>query len=141
MLANQQTRKEQRELAIQLLKKLDIYKPYIKGFKDDDLICFFENYGGYWTFQEPKIQNKIQELEEKGVMVYAVTHEFTEFGELYDFLIIPSNKEDWDDLVTLSDDIHKFYAFAYVWNVDDDCCSEYGTITVKSLYGGLKQIA
>lgn len=46
---NEQAMKEK---AIELLKKMDIYKPYIKGFEEKDSVCFFENYGGYWIDQE-----------------------------------------------------------------------------------------
>ena len=29
--------------AIELMKKLDIYKPYIKGFEKDNTVCFSSN--------------------------------------------------------------------------------------------------
>jgi hypothetical protein len=32
-------------------------------------------------------------------------------------------------------------AFAYVWNKDDDWCSEFGSITVQSFGGGIRRIA
>ena len=32
-----------KEKAIELLKELDIYKPYIQGFRERDQVCFFEN--------------------------------------------------------------------------------------------------
>ena len=67
---------ERKELAIKLMKDLDIYKPYIKGFKEEDNVCFFENYGGFWAYQEPELIEKIKEIEEKhNCTVYAVTHE------------------------------------------------------------------
>ena len=33
------------------------------------------------------------------------------------------------------------YAFAYVWNKDDDWCSEFGSVTVQSFGGGIRRIA
>ena len=75
--------------AIELMKKLDIYKPYIKGFEKDNTVCFYENFGGFWAWQEPDLMEKIKAFEEKhNCLVYAVTHEYTEFGECYDFLFI-----------------------------------------------------
>ena len=60
------TTKEQRKAkAIELLEKLDVYKPYVKGFKDKDMVCFFEQFGGYWVYQEPEIEAKMKEIEEK----------------------------------------------------------------------------
>ena len=41
---NKQAQKEQ---AIKYLQQLDIYKPYIKGFEENDHVCFFEHYAGF----------------------------------------------------------------------------------------------
>ena len=130
-----------KEKAIQLLKEMDIYKPYIKGFENSGRVCFFENYGGFWVDQEPLILSKIKELEEKyNCLVYAVTHEMTSIGEMYDFLIVSAYPEEWDDTLLPAGN-SSFYAYAYVWNVDDDYCSEFGDIVVHSFGGGIKRIA
>ena len=129
-----------KEKAIELLERMDIYKPYIQGFRDSDKVCFFENFGGYWTEQEPELYKKMKSLEQKyNCLVYAVTHEFTEFGELYDFLIVTDYPKEWEDLVYSQGSYHT--AFAYVWNKDDDQCSEFGSVTVRSFGGGIKRIA
>ena len=128
-----------KEKAIELLKQLDIYKPYIEGFRKSDKVCFFEGFGGFWIDQEPKLYEKMKAIEKKyGCLVYAVTHEYTEFGELYDFLIVTDYPEEWDDLVYSQGNRHT--AFAYVWNKDDDWCSEFGDVTVQSFGGGIKRI-
>ena len=44
-----------KEKAIEIMKKMDIYKPYIKGFKENDRVCFFEKFGGFWIDQEPEL--------------------------------------------------------------------------------------
>ena len=55
---------EERKIkAIEILEKMDIYKPYIKGFRESDKVCFFERFGGYWVDQEPEIYNKMKEIE------------------------------------------------------------------------------
>lgn len=133
------TRAEKKAKAIEVMTALDIYKPYIKGFKENDQVCFFESFGGYWVFQESKIEAKMHEIEEKyDCLVYAITHEYTQFGELYDFLIITDYKEEWDELPQKKASRH--YAFAYVWNKDDEWCSEFGTIEIQSAFGGVKRI-
>ena len=127
--------------AIELMKKLDIYKPYIDGFEKSGRVCFFENYGGFWVDQESHISGKIKELEEKyNCLVYAVTHEMTSIGEMYDFLIVSDYPEEWDDTLLPAGD-GTFYAYAYVWNVDDDYYSEFGDIVIRSFGGGIKRIA
>ncbi len=129
-----------KEKAIEIMKKMDIYKPYINGFEQKDKVCFFEQFGGFWIDQEPELYAKMKTIEkEHKCKVYAVTHEFTEFGELYDFLIVTDYPEEWDDLVYTQGNRHT--AFAYVWNKDDDWCSEFGSITVQSFGGGIKRIA
>lgn len=129
-----------KEKALELLKEMDIYKPYIRGFRESDKVCFFENFGGYWLHQEPEIDSKRKEIEAKyKCLVYAVTHEFTKFGELHDFLIVTDYPEEWDTLVYGQGNRHT--AFAYVWNNDDDWCSEFGSVTVQSFGGGIKRIA
>ena len=132
---------EERKIkAIELLEKLDIYKPYIKGFRESDKVCFFERFGGYWVDQEPEIFNKMKEIEKQfNCTVYAITHEFTEFGECYSFLLVTNYKSEWKNLVVTENGTH--YAFAYVWNKDDDWCSELGTVGVKSFGGGITRVA
>lgn len=133
------TIQERKQKAIEIMNTLNIYEPYIQGFKDKDQVCFFENFGGFWVYQEKEIESKMQEIESKyNCTVYAITHEFTEFGELYDFLIVTNHKEEWDTLVYSQGNTHT--AFAYVWNKSDDCCSEFGDITLQSFGGGIRRI-
>ncbi len=134
------TTENKKQKAIELMNKLDIYKPYIKGFEQDNMICFFECFGGFWAYQEPELMVKIKAFEEKhNALVYAVTHEYTEFGECYDFLFISDYEEEWDEL--LYKEGKTFYAYAYVWNKDCDWCSEFGTIGICSFGGGIKRVA
>ena len=130
---------QQKAKAIEIMKQMDIYEPYINGFEKQDKVCFFEQFGGFWVYQEPEVEAKMKELEKKyGCMVYAITHEFTQFGECYSFLIVSKYKEEWDRCVV--SEKNKHYAFAYVWNKDDDWCSEFGTVVVQSFGGGIKRI-
>ena len=130
---------QQKAKAIEIMKQLDIYKPYINGFEKQDKVCFFEQFGGFWVYQEPEVEAKMKELEKKyGCIVYAITHEFTQFGECYSFLIVTKYKEEWNRCVV--SEKNKHYAFAYVWNKDDDWCSEFGTVVVQSFGGGIKRI-
>ena len=133
------TRDEKKIKAIELMKKLDIYRPYIKGLQKEDTVCYFENYGGYWAYQEPGLIEKVKEIEENSnSLVYAITHEYTEIGEMYSFLIITDYEEEWDTLLEKYG--NQYYAFAYVWNKDDEECSEFGTIALSSFGGGIRRI-
>ena len=128
-----------KEKAIELLKEMDIYTPYINGFKESGKVYFFENFGGYWVEQEPELYAKMKALEEKyKCLVYAITHEFTDFGECYSFLIVTNYKSEWKTLMCSEANTHT--AFAYVWNKDDDWCSEFGSVTVQSFGGRLRRV-
>ena len=129
-----------KEKALEIMKKLDIYKPYIVGFDKKDDVCFFENFGGFWVYQEPEIEAKMKKLEEEyRCKVYAITHEYTEFGELYDFLIVTNYPEEWDTLIEGKNG--KYRAFAYVWNKDIEEYSEFGSIMIQSFGGGIRRTA
>ena len=133
------TIEEKKIKAIELMKKLDIYRPYIKGLQKEDNVCYFENYGGYWAWQEPDLMKKVKELEEEhNCLVYAITHEYTAIGEMYSFLIITDYEEEWSTLLEKYN--NHYFAFAYVWNKDDDMCSEFGTIALSSFGGGIRRI-
>ena len=135
------TKEERKELALKFMKQLDIYKPYIKGFEENDEVCFYERFAGYWAWQDEDLQNKIKELEEKyNCTVYAITHEFAEFGELYNFLIITDYKEEWDDLICKYS-ANEFSAFSYVWNKTVNDFSEFGSILIDSFGGGIRRVA
>ena len=116
---------KQKDTAIAIMKHMDIYAPYI--------------FGGYWADQEPELYEKMKAIEKKyNCLVYAITHEWLEFGECYSFLIVTAYPEEWATLVHSNGNEHT--AFAYVWNKDDDWCSEFGTVVVQIFGGGIRRI-
>ena len=134
------TKEQRKEKAIEIMQKLDIYKPYITGYKNHDKVCFYERFGGYWVYQEPEIEAKMHELEQQyDITVYAITHEFTEFGELWSFLYVSNNGSD-NKYACVNSVGGDFICLAYVWNKTDDWCSEFGSVEVRSFGGGLMRI-
>ena len=130
------SREQKIEKSIELLKQLNIHKPYINGFKNNPTnnVCYFEFYGGYWVYQRKDVLDKMLEIEnEYNCKVYAITHEMTGFGECYSFMIVTDYKREWKDLIVKDD--NTYYTFAYVWNKTYELDSEFGTIGVKS-FGG-----
>ena len=130
----------QKEVALSAMKSLDILPAYINKFKKDGTITLFERFGGYYIdeYNEPELLKKIKDFEaETGSIVYAVTHEMFGFGECYSFLIISKYEEEWE--YTL-EDVKEGYAFSYVWNKTDEWCSEFGTVTIQSLGGGIRRV-
>lgn len=132
----------QKEIGIQCLEKLDIYKPYIRKFKSKvGTPCFFENFGGFYVDQEPKLFSKIKEVEkEYNVLVYGVTHEFTDFGECWSMLCISQNPDSIEDFISDTGRRGQYYVYSYVWNETEPMFSEFGDIVVQSFGGGIKRI-
>ena len=132
-------RTEQKNKAIELMKKLKIFDGYIEDFKSQNKVTMFETFIGFWVEQHEEIQNKMKEIEMKyNSVCYAITHEETAIGEMYSFLLVPEYEEEWDSLVTGNNNDR--IAFAYVWNKSDDEMSELGYIAVKSWGGGIKRV-
>ena len=132
------TKEEMKQEAVEMLQALQIYKPYINSFKaKKQTVCMFERYGGYYADQYPELQKKIKEFEEKyNATVYAVTHEMSSFGELYDLLYVSDEKSEWAKPYFENG---VAYVYAYCWNKDDDWCSEMGEIGVTCHGGGISR--
>ena len=129
----------QKEIAIQCLKKLDIYKPYIRKFEKEDMPTFFERFAGFYLFNEPVLQAKVKEVQEEyGVLVYALTHEWLEDMEGWSMLCVSKSTESIEDCITDTPRPNVFYTYAYVWNQENDTFSEFGDIVVQSAGGGIR---
>ena len=135
-------KEQQIQVAIKLMETMDLYKPYIKAFKEKGIVTLYEDYAGFYIEEtEQELLDNIKEFEkEHECLVYAVTHEYTQFGECYDYLIVPKYEEEWNDLISYSNQT-KHVVFAYVVNKDDPWCSEFGDITVNQFGGGLVRVA
>ncbi|MBR2448961.1 MAG: hypothetical protein IKB30_02440, partial [Clostridia bacterium] len=59
------TKEQRKEKAVELMKQLQIYKPYINDFEKDNLVTYFEKHIGYWAYQNKELDGKIKQLEEK----------------------------------------------------------------------------
>ena len=133
---------EKKARAVEVMKALDFYYPYIDAFKNKGDVMFFRGFGGYHpTDAERDVCEKIKEFEEEyNGLVYAVIHHFAGDDECYAFLYVPDHKEEWSALI---DKIEcrgsRYYAFSYVWNRSDDLCSEFGDVVVEACGGGIRR--
>jgi hypothetical protein len=131
----------QKEIAVECLKKLDIYKPYIRRFEVADIPCFFERFAGFYADQEQELWDKIKEVEEEyGCLVYAITHECFDFGNCWSMLCVSKHTKEVRDCLLAASRANTFYAFTYVWNKSDDLLSEFGDIAVQAFGGGIRRI-
>ena len=138
------SREEKKKKAIEIMKTLGIYGPYIEAFEKRDVVTFCEGFGGYYlTESEKELYDKVKEFEvEYNGVVYAIIHHYIGDDECYSFLYIPDYKDDWEYLyepVSEDDDNNEFYVASYVWNKSYDWNSEFGDIGVRSFGGGIKR--
>jgi len=125
---------EQKQEALNRMRMLDIYSPAIKEFEKENIINKSEH-GGMLYWLDENEQEFVKEFEEKyNAIVYHIIHNYTEFGELYSLLFVSQHKEEWD---WDNEDIKNNIAMVYVKNIDEDAFSEFGSIGIKSQFGGL----
>ncbi len=133
------TKEEQKRRAILKLNEIGSYKPYTNAFKKGT-VTMYESFGGYFVDNDSELFKKISEVEEKyGGTVYAVIHNFTEFGEMYTMLWQTSYAED-DEFCVHPVGGGIYGVLAYVMNVSDDSCSEFGSVGIKPALGGLLRV-
>ena len=130
--------KEERfEEAIKRMKLLKLDKQCIEAFTKGK-VWESEGFGALYEVND-KEQFIIDKFEahHKDCLVYHMIHNVYEFGECYSMLYVSSDKEEWeDDKANIKDG----YVFAYVENIDNDWCSEFGSIAVKPSIGGLVRL-
>ena len=128
----------QKQEAITRMKMLNLYPNVIEEFEKENVINLSES-GGilYWLDDEQRAMVKDFETKHDAV-VYHVIHDYTEFGELYSLLYVSKYKSEWKDD---RNDLKYGCACAYVKNMDEDWCSEFGSIGIKPQFGGLVRTA
>lgn len=127
-------RAEKKAEAIKRMRFLELHPNAIKEFEDSDLINCSEFLGAlYWISDKEKAIVKEFE-EEYNAVVYHIIRNSTSIGEMLALLYVSDYEDEWDMDIA---DIIEGYPFAYVKNLDDDFCSEFGTIGVKKCNGGL----
>ena len=130
-------KKERFDEAIERMKLLKLDKSCIEAFTKGK-VWESEGFGALYEVndKEQKIIDKF-EANHEGCLVYHMIHNKFEFGECYSILYVSPDKDEWQ---RDKDDIKDGYVFAYVENIDDDWCSEFGSIAIRPSFGGLVRI-
>ena len=130
-------KKERFDKAIKRMKLLKLDNSCIEAFTKGK-VWESEGIGALYEVndEEQFIIDKF-EAHHEGCLVYHMIHNVYEFGECYSILYVSGDKEEWEDDKA---NIKEGYVFAYVENVDDLWCSEFGSIAVKPSIGGLVRL-
>ena len=99
----------------------------------DHLLCSVGREGLLFPLDNHQ-KAKAKEINEKyGVMPYFVIRTFTTIGTMDSYLYVSEDDEEWGDQYH---DIIEGYPIAYVDNLQDPDCSEFGGIQIKRIFNG-----
>lgn len=139
------TKKEKEALRrLNILKARGLMPEVVRNYKTDKQVYFseFNGFCGalFYIENAPDIVlNKIKELERNGDVVYHATHEKLWFGECWDLFVVTDEdvaNDEWGE--SMRDDFDKYgIQFAYVINIDKPTFSEFGSIYVDTMGGGI----
>lgn len=130
-------REQQKAEAVKRMKKLKIMPQTISEFAEQGKINRSENRGIlYWLNEEE--QEMVESFEnEYGGVVYHAIKNYTTIGIMYSLLYVSKHMDEWPlDML----DIAEERAVAYVVNVDAPDCSEFGSIGIRPMVGGVERI-
>lgn len=139
----------QKQEAIKRLKLLKLLPEVIKDFEKNNRVYYSERqnkiFDGilYEVNQNPEFKRIIKEFEEKkNAIVYHAQLTRFEFGLCLSLLFVSEDEEEWEfEIEELTPDENKImYPIAYCINLDNPDFSEYGTIGIKSLNGGISRV-
>ena len=124
--------------ALYRMYSLRLMKQVIQDFINEKKIYYSERLDSrfnailYWVSNDKNLEKKINEFENRtGSLVYHVQLLHTTIGDMYSFLYVSNNPDDWEND---REDLRNQQCFVYVWNGDIE---EYGTIGIKSSLGGV----
>lgn len=126
----------------EVLERMDILNLHpnvIKEFKEQGVLNYSYSILGflYWLTEETQARVNLFE-KETGYLVYHVIEDETSIGRLITFLYVSANSDEWEQD---KQDLREGFALAFVVNADDELCSEFGSVGLKSVNGGVVRTA
>lgn len=136
---------EQSEQAVRYMRALDIIEDAIQMFmKDGSVFKSVGPFGSLYDLDEDD-KKRVASVEARfGCKVYTCIEHKLMGDDCLSMLCVSKYKEDWEyemeDLaIAMASKQHA--VMAYVENKTADFCSEFGTIVVQSIFGGLRRVA
>ena len=129
--------------AIKRMRVMGLMPSVIKDFENNDVVYYSERVGVpgilYWISNKPEWEDFIKQFDvDYNTLVYHAELSYLEFGTCLSLFYVSDYKSEWIRDVA---DLRKGYACCYVWNIDDDLCSEFGSIMFKPANGGILRTA
>lgn len=128
---------KQKDEAISRIKKLNLHPNAVREFIEENKLNLSERGMLYWL-GETELAMIEEWQKETGNLAYHIIKNRLEFGTCYSILYVSKYVDEWEDD---NYDLDDGYPLAYVMNVDDEFSSEYGSIGIKSMFGGVIRTA
>lgn len=125
--------------ALERMDILNLHPNVIKEFKEQGVLNYSYSILGflYWLTEETQARVNLFE-KETGYLVYHVIEDETSIGRLITFLYVSANSDEWEQD---KQDLREGFALAFVVNANDELCSEFGSVGLKSVNGGVVRTA
>lgn len=132
------TKEQMKEEAIARMEVLHIHSNTIHEFKMKNILNYsYSQFGArFWLTEEQ--QKRVAEFEKQsGNLVYhVIENHYVELGRMLTFLYVSPYMDEWErDRKELA----AGEPLAYVANITDEICSEYGHVGVEPCCGGLRR--
>lgn len=130
------TKEQMKEEAIARMNLLHMHPNTIHDFKTENIVNYSQFGALFWLTDEQ--QKRVDEFEKQsGNLVYHVIENYyDEFGWMLTCLYVSPYMDEWErdrkELVAGA-------PFAYVVNLSDEICSEYGYVGIEPCCGGLRR--
>ena len=138
----------QMQQAIERLEILEkeylLHENVLKEFKEDGTIYYSENLGGafsgilYWLENKNEYVEKVRKIEkERNIFVYHCILNHTIDGDLLTMLYISEYQDEWE---YEKNDLKNGCIDVYVCNLSRDIDSEFGSVQITGVNGGLVRV-
>lgn len=125
--------------ALERMDILNLHPNVIKEFKEQGVLNYSYSVLGFLYWLTEETQARVNAFEkETGYLIYHVIEDETSIGRLITFLYVSADSDEWE---RDKQDLREGSALAYVVNADDELCSEFGSVGLKSVNGGVVRTA
>lgn len=139
------SKEKQKQEALKRMKVLNLMPQVINDFKNNGKLYYSERQNRvfnavlYWVDNDERFTKIVKDFEKKSNnLVYHCQLTHLEFGDCLSLLFVSANENDWE---TENELLQQGIAFAWVENLDDEWCSEMGSIGIKPSMGGIVRTA
>ena len=120
--------------ALERMLLLELHPNAVREFEKEGKLNLSERFGALFWLDEAQ-EKMVREWEKKtGNLVYHAIRNFYDIGEMLSLLYVSRYPEEWPEDRA---GIGSGEVLAYVINVDDDICSEFGYIGIRPIFGGV----